>query len=251
MLCIPNGYADSDMMISGRDTDRGGTIHMEITMLSDTEMRVFLTEDELLRFSLDCSFIDCDDHAEGDILSPNEDTRRALRAILDEAREQTGFDTERERVLIRIQRRGEGGCALFFSKQTQQVPADISQQAPSALIGSSGRVCVLYSFDDCLPQTFIELCRILQDRGFSGESAAYVLCTENKDTARFYLALWEERYGAGRERTVLPIPRTAILEEFGKRITASSMLSCLSEHARCIAASGAVEWIAALPTIRA
>ncbi len=220
---------------------------MEITMLSDTELRVLLTEDELLRFSLDCSFINREDHTEEDILTPSEDTRRALRAILEEVKEQTGFDTARDRVLIRIQRSGDGGCALFFSRQILQGHTDMARKAPSAPIGTAGRVCVLYSFDDCHPQTFIELCRLLHRRGFSGESAAYMLHTENSDTARFYLALWEERFGVGGERAMLPIPRTALLEEFGKRITASSMLSCLSEHAQCIAASDAVEWIAALP----
>ncbi len=93
------------------------------------------------------------------------------------------------------------------------------------------------------PDTFVRLCAALHARGYRADSAAYV---GTGRSPRFYLAVEEERPSAAH-----PIPPTAILEEFGVRIAAASMLCCLGEHAHCLAEHDAVAKIAALHVPRA
>ena len=100
-----------------------------------------------------------------------------------------------------------------------------------------GTVRMLYAFDDCPPDRMIRICRLLQKRGYDGDSAAYVM----PHTHRFYLSVEE-----AQPTEAQPIPPTWLLEEFGVRIAAASMLCCLDEHARCLCANHAVEALAAL-----
>lgn len=87
----------------------------------------------------------------------------------------------------------------------------------------------LYAFDACPPERLCRLCRLLQKRGYIGDSTVWVM----PHTRRFYLAVEESR----------PM---GLLEEFGVRIAAASMLCCLGEHARCLCAHDAVARLAAL-----
>lgn len=95
----------------------------------------------------------------------------------------------------------------------------------------------LYAFDDCPPDRLIRICRLLQNRGFCGDSAAYVM----PYSGRFYLSVEEHPPTAD-----MPLPPTLLLEEFGTRIASASMLCCLGEHARCLCEHDAVALLAAL-----
>ena len=108
----------------------------------------------------------------------------------------------------------------------------------SAASKPSARAAVraLYAFDDCPPERLIRICRLLQKRGYRGTSAAYVM----PHTRRFYLTVEESP-----QSDEMPQP-TGILEEYGTRIAAASMLCCLDEHARCLCDGDAVGTIAAL-----
>ncbi len=93
----------------------------------------------------------------------------------------------------------------------------------------------LYALEPCPPGTLLLLCRLLHLYGYRGDSSVYILQEHAPPgCARFCLALEE-----GRGMSPLP-------EEFGTRIAASSMLLCLSEHAKCLAAHNAVERLSAL-----
>jgi hypothetical protein len=106
-------------------------------------------------------------------------------------------------------------------------------------------VRMLYAFDDCPPDRLIRICRLLQKRGYDGDSAAYVMplgtSYGTQHRHRFYLSVEE-----CPPTETQPFPPTWILEEYGVRIAAASMLCCLDEHARCLCAHGAVQTLAAL-----
>ena len=108
---------------------------------------------------------------------------------------------------------------------------------PSTVLQSSPPR-VLYAIDASDPETFILACAALCAHGYTSDSAAYV---SHGFAPRFYLCVEESSPTASQ-----PIPPTAILEEFGTRIAAPSLLCCFGEHAHCLAAHSAAERIAAL-----
>ena len=112
-----------------------------------------------------------------------------------------------------------------------------NEAAASVRPRSRGGVRTLYVFDDCPPERMLRICRLLQKRSYHGESAVYVM----PHARRFYLCVEEVPPSAQ-----MPFPPTMILEEFGTRIAAASMLSCLDEHARCLCPQNAVAELAAL-----
>ena len=115
--------------------------------------------------------------------------------------------------------------------------AHARESAPAAKPHSRTAVRALYAFDDCTPACFVRICSLLLRRGYSGDSAAYVM----PRSRRFYLSVEEQPLSAD-----LPYPPTGILAEYGTRIAAASMLCCLDEHARCLCEHDAVARIAAL-----
>ncbi|MBR5871702.1 MAG: adaptor protein MecA [Clostridia bacterium] len=122
--------------------------------------------------------------------------------------------------------------------QSSAYPLTESHTEAPAASKASNRAAVraLYAFDNCPPERLIRICCLLQKRGYHGASAAYVM----PHTRRFYLTV--EEYPQSDEL----LPPTGILEEYGTRIAAASMLCCLDEHARCLCDGDAVAAIAAL-----
>ena len=123
------------------------------------------------------------------------------------------------------------------STTTAPISAPSPTSAPTLRTQRRTAARVLYAFDDCTPACMIRICRLLQNRGFCGDSTLYVM----PHSRRFYLCLEEMPMREGA-----PLPPTLLLEEFGVRIASASMLCCLDEHARCICAHDAVASLAAL-----
>ena len=123
--------------------------------------------------------------------------------------------------------------------QSSAIPtaAALTEAAPTAHPHRRSAVRALYAFDDCPPDRMIRICRLLQKRGFHGDSAVYVM----PHTGRFFLSVEEKPPTADS-----PISPTLLLEEFGTRIASASMLYCLGEHAKCLCGHDAVASLAAL-----
>ena len=103
----------------------------------------------------------------------------------------------------------------------------------------------LYAFEPCSPDTWILVCGLLLERGYAGDSAAYILPHapgQEDDRAQFFLVLSEHAH----RDTGSTLSPAAILDEYGTRIAASSMLLCLTEHAVCLADHNALQRLAAL-----
>ena len=79
---------------------------MELLRVTRSKLKISLDKEDMARFSLYGEKMDYED----------EQTRRAFRKILSEVREQTGFDTEKERVMIRVFPSKDGGCEMFVTK---------------------------------------------------------------------------------------------------------------------------------------
>ncbi len=210
---------------------------MEIVRINETELKVTLTADDMEHYAIDCAHMDYG----------TTETRRAFWSILDEARQKTGFDAARDRIYIRVYPSVDGGCDMYVTKlscEQEELPEKPSSHRAKA--DATGQKTekeknnrILYALDITQPQALLELCRILQIRGYAASSDAYVMHAES-DARRFFLAVAEDRPSVG------VIAPTAILDEYGTRIASPAMLSSLAEHAVCIAHGNAVDALAAL-----
>ena len=79
---------------------------MDFLRISETKMKITLDQSDLERFRVAASALDYEDPA----------TRRAFRAILDAAREESGFDVAGGKALIQCYPCKDGGCELFVTK---------------------------------------------------------------------------------------------------------------------------------------
>jgi len=80
---------------------------VELILINNKKLKVMLTPDDMARYELTCENIDCED-------AP---TRRALRAVLDDASASCGFDSH-ERVFIQVYPSRGGGCEIFVTRLT-------------------------------------------------------------------------------------------------------------------------------------
>ena len=75
---------------------------MELIRISDSKLKIILNETDMRRYALS-----------SDTLSyENGDTRRAVREVLAEAEEETGFHATADRLLIQAYPSRDGGCEL-------------------------------------------------------------------------------------------------------------------------------------------
>ena len=164
---------------------------MELIQIGENRLKVMLTEEDMKRYAIEFELLDYG----------NTETRRAIWSILDEAKQQIGFDAARDKVYIQAFRGRAGGCELFVSCTERE-------DAPRRL---------LYAFESA--GRLAAVCRHLEARRFSGEGAAFV-----GDDGRFYLLL-----EAGEEKRPDPL---AFVEEFGEALPCREEF--LAEHAKLL-----------------
>ena len=78
---------------------------MEYVRISDTKMKLTLTDEDMKKHGVDVSALNTDTTAR----------RRVLWALLDEAKKKTGIDASRSRTLIEAFPGRRGGCELFVT----------------------------------------------------------------------------------------------------------------------------------------
>ena len=165
---------------------------MELIQIGENRLKVMLTEEDMKRYAIEFELLDYG----------NTETRRAIWSILDEAKQQIGFDAARDKVYIQAFRGRAGGCELFVSCSERE-------DAPRRL---------LYAFASAGKMTAV--CRHLTARRFAGEGTAYA-----GDDGRFYLLL------EAKEAEIRPDP-LAFIEEFGEKLPCREAF--LAEHARLV-----------------
>lgn len=167
---------------------------MELTLISDSKLKVRLTRGELDGFSLTCETLDYD----------NTETKYALWSILKEAKSQTGFDTARERLYIKVYPQPDGGCDMLVAKiknniynsaessenalhkKAEKISSLLSSETISPVssyaISEINPVRSIYSFDRI--SVLLEVCSKLCDIKFSGSSSVY-----HESSGIYYLLL--------------------------------------------------------------
>ena len=210
---------------------------MEIIMISDSKLKVMLSADDLKGFDLDISSLDYS----------NTETKRMFWDILSRAKRSIGFDTDGHRVLVHLYPSRCGGCEMFVTRlsclyesekgeqsELPEIEPVINHLPPKKILKrdhSEGRTGA-FAFENI--SNLISVCRRLVDMGYDGESDAYV--DENKRSYLFLSDLEPCAY--------LPLDEFSFIFEYGTEENEEAMRSYVSEHAKEICKSRAVEELA-------
>ena len=211
---------------------------MELILINKNTLKIMLDEGDMKKYHIG-SESDC---AEGE-------TRRAIRSLLECAKDKIGFDTDGEEIFVQLYTSKQGGCELFVTKcdgsraSRGELSRGVtsrgvtSQGAPSrALIEAPERKTtqLAYSFDSLA--SLIKVCSILDGTNFSGESSAY-----NDGEGRFYLLI-----SSPLSSVYMRLDALTFIVEFGRRVPPDVLLNYLSERGKPICESNAVETLGKL-----
>lgn len=176
---------------------------MELIMINETQLKVMLAPGEMDDLSIQDS----------------NETRQALRTILQKAKARCGFDATNSRVYVQMYPGRKGGCELYVTKMEKR------EEMPKMRTGSTiteyrkyelEKRCysghIIYGFRE-LGQ-LLSTCACLRTSGYTGISSAW-----QDPSGGFYLSLDHETYFAG--------------EHFGK-LCPSSMYYYINEHCRLL-----------------
>ena len=147
---------------------------MEIIQISESKLKVMLTEEDMHRFDITCDELDSTDIA----------SRRAFWSILDEARAQTGFDPAGHKIFVQMYPSRRGGCELFVTRlgakkdgDTKKSRGFVTDAAPAPAEQS------LYAFEAL--SDLLSACRRLSGEKDPPTARAYT----DEARRRFYLIL--------------------------------------------------------------
>lgn len=201
--------------------NRKDTYRMELIKISNTKLKMILTDADLSRYHICAQTFDY----------ANKSDRQAFRKILDDARQSVGFDSSHSGLDVRFYPSRAGGCEIYVTKTApsvigaeQLIPrTDFSEG--TALFGGSlcgsfdeGRDASAYSFEQM--EMLLRVCRILRRNKHSGKSTAY-----RDRSGKYYLVLFDTL------SALIPAPdSTTFLCEFGRKENANALLLYVREH---------------------
>ena len=216
---------------------------MELIVISPTRLKIMLTEPDMRRYALSADTAGC---ADGE-------TRRSLRRLFDDARKETGFETEGARLLIVTKLGDQKAETEALSAPEEALLRRVFGNAPSgsgegravspepARLTSSCPTCVGVPAPAetatrrtalLLPdtETLLRVCRRLSGLGYAQESSAYIL-----DGGECCLFLRVP------DTTFFRLPLAfAFLTEYGQETDAAHLSDYLSEHGAPLCECGAV-----------
>lgn len=235
---------------------------MELILISNTKLKIMLDESDMRKYHIE-NECDC---AEGS-------TRKAIRSLLECARDQIGFNTDGEEIFVQLYTSKQGGCELFVTKcntdrdrnnhpeefrlpiseeplkgtkrkKQASLPEPLSEawkkgnlpeKLPVKLPKSKreGFTRLAYSFPDL--SSLLTVCRILSLAEIYPESRAF-----SDGEGNFYLLLLGEGLKAFTR-----LDRLTFIVEYGKRENPDCLISYISEHGKTICESRAIETLSA------
>lgn len=219
---------------------------MELIVISQTHMKIMLTETDMRRFDLTADTESC----------VSGRTRDSLRRLFDEARMETGFETEGARLLVQLFACRSGGCEIFVTKLGEPEADDPLSPPEEALLrrvfredGERERpvdpprphlpsVPAVRPITMILPDltTLLSLCRRLDHLDYRQESRAYIL-----DDDRCCLCL------SVPVASAFHLPLTyAFLQEYGEERDAEDSMMYLAEHGKLLCDGNAVHELGCL-----
>ena len=191
---------------------------MELIRISDTKLKVMLSEEDMVFYDLDTEALDYD----------NRETRRAFWQILDEAKRKTGFDASSDRVFVQVYPSKKGGCEMFVTKVGKLDEGNKRSKGVAAMRKKEN----IYSFDSF--DTMTLMCEKLKAIGYEGQSSVYM--DENKGV--YYLIVEELSSDSVLKNSALG--EFGFLSEYGKKKSGSLIYAYIKEHFACIDGKDAV-----------
>lgn len=198
---------------------------MELIRISDSKLKVMLTEEDMIYYALDCETMDYD----------NTETRRAFWQILDEAKRKTGFDAAAERVFVQVYPSKKGGCEMFVTKVRALREGRLVKDKQLSTMRKRESI---YAFEDL--DTVFCMCERLKALGYSEKSAAYA----DYGKGMFYLIV-EER-SSDSVLSCNALGEYGFLSEYGRRKNGSLAYSYIKEHCTCLDKDNAVHSLSLL-----
>lgn len=199
---------------------------MEWIRISPNKLKIMLTAEDARHYELDCN---CSNYADGI-------TRAAFREILTDVGHEIGFDAADDKTYIQMYPSKEGGCELFVTKiglllaeEDKECGVAIKgcpkgrEKVTRCRVGNGERIWLLEKTD-----ALLACCRALS--GMAKIPDTSVHCDEQK---RWWLTVssdGETDKGA-----------FAFLSDFGREIPADAAQLFLTEHARAVCESNAVQ----------
>ncbi len=207
---------------------------MELILISESKLKIMLSESDLESFSLTSEGLDYE----------NIDTREAFKCILDEAKVKTGFDTECGRLFIKVFPSKNGGCEVYVTKSGVEKERSQTKKGQSAnnTANVKKEYCV-FKIEDIDRVCFA--CRSVFLAGYRDESLLYY---EEKGENRgvYYLVLQENCKGQPTSKKRRLPEKCDVANEFGKKLSSSEAYFYIKEHCREICPSRAVERMSSL-----
>ncbi|MBQ8408535.1 MAG: adaptor protein MecA [Clostridia bacterium] len=238
---------------------------MELILISNTKLKIMLSESDMRQYRIG---------SESDCAEPA--TRRAIRSLLEHAREQIGFNTEGEEIFVQLYTSKRGGCELFVTKCHDEhhasiVPEEERKQVPTERLSAEKRAkkggrlpeyreltqgksdMTLPGKDERRPaprhakggriafsfpdcESLLSVCKILNRASIRPESKAFA-----DDVGNCYLLLLDTGTSAYTRLDSL----TFILE-YGERENPDCLTSYISEHGKVICRERAIETLCQL-----
>lgn len=193
---------------------------MDLIFINDHKLKIMLSGSDMQKYSLDCSNLDYD----------NKETRSRFWDILNEAKENTGFDFEGGRVFIQLYPSKEGGCEMYVTKLGGLASRRESGDGTAKKTSEGKRECA-YSFESL--ENLLSVCRRLSSLGYSEKSSAWQL------PDRYYLLLNEPE-----ENAYIPLCECSFIREYGKSESVRNATLLIAERGKCICAEGAIDTLA-------
>ncbi len=180
---------------------------LELIRISSDKIKISLTKAELDAYELS---VDSMDYG-------RDETKEVFRELFIEAREQTGFEADGEKVFVQIFRAKNGGCEIFVSKIGSH-----SRQMPEV----KSETKEIFAFES--QEELINACRALDRCGFRGASNAYV------EGESYYLLLYSpselEAACVGEHGARILLPSMAYINEHFDIIRENDAVTVLSQY---------------------
>ena len=225
---------------------------MELILINESKLKIMLDEQDMKEYNIgdesDCSHFE---------------TRKAIRDILDRARDEIGFNTEGAEIFVQLYSSKKGGCELFVTKSTligegerEDMRADTDndrksrrKDTPKAAKDGAGALSVRkatlpqskrmeggrLAFSFLCLEDLCAVCRRLNKIGAHVESKAFRDAQGN-----FYLLLSNTGMSAYTR-----LDKLTFIVEFGARERFDDVCTYLSEHGSIICEDDAVEILSA------
>ncbi len=180
---------------------------MDILKISGDSLKVMLTAEDMMAYSLDCDTM-------------AKDTRHSvnvLREILRDAGELCDFPSDGARFFVQLYASPKGECEIFVKRLDEVIVSalELKHEAGELYLtpAPANRGIFVYSFESMDPM--MQTCKRLQTAKYFGDSAAY-----KDDCGRLYYLILEERS---------PLP-----EEHGGHLCPKNTAYYINEHCRLI-----------------